>query len=170
MKQSAVASPHPAAAQAARDILLAGGNAIDAAVGAMLACCVATPGAVGLGGYGGSLVAYLANERKTVAIDFDSRAPLAYRPELFGGEWAKYDLGYLSVTVPAVVAGLALALERFGTLPWAAVSEPAVALAEGGVPVTAELKAQLDKWAAKAEPVSRRALFPGGTVPDVGSL
>src|SRR5690349_2187572 len=97
-----VATPHPAAAAAGRGLLLRGGNAVDAAVGAMLACCVATPGAVGLGGYGGSLVAYLADERKTVAIDFDSRAPLAYRPELFGGERAKYDVGYLSVTVPAV--------------------------------------------------------------------
>src|SRR5947209_4708292 len=167
---AAVATPHPAAAAAGRDLLLRGGNAVDAAVGAVLACCVATPGAVGLGGYGGSLVAYLANERKAVAIDFDSRAPLAYRPELFGGEWAKYDRGYLSVTVPAVVAGLALALERFGTLPWAAVSEPAVALAEGGVPVTAELKAQLDKWATKADPVSRRALFPDGAVPAAGAV
>jgi gamma-glutamyltranspeptidase/glutathione hydrolase len=165
-----VATPHPAAAAAGRDLLLRGGNAVDAAVGAMLACCVATPGMVGLGGYGGSLVAYLANERKTVAIDFDSRAPLAYRPEPFGGERAKYDVGYLSITVPAVVAGLALALERFGTLPWAAVSEPAVALAEGGVPVTAELKAQLDKWATKADPVSRRALFPGGAVPAAGAV
>src|SRR5437764_7978656 len=85
MKRSAVATPHPAAAAAAREILMRGGNAIDAAIGAMLACCVATPGAVGLGGYGGSLVAYLAAHRKAVAIDFDSRAPLAYRPEWFGG-------------------------------------------------------------------------------------
>src|SRR5437763_14023282 len=168
MRPSAVATPHPAAAAAAKDILLRGGNAVDAAVGAMLACCVATPGAVGLGGYGGSLVAYLAEPGTTVAIDFDSRAPLAYRPEVFGGERAKYDRGYLSVTVPAVVAGLALALERFGTLSWAAVSEPAVALAEGGVPVTAELTAHLDKWAVKADPVSRRALFPGGAGPTGG--
>src|SRR5438034_10616585 len=137
---AAVATPHPAAAAAGRDLLLRGGNAVDAAVGAMLACCVATPGAVGLGGYGGSLVAYLANERTTVAIDFDSRAPLAYRPELFGGERAKFETDSLSITVPAVVAGLDLAMTRFGTLPWAAVSEPAIALAETGVPVTADLK------------------------------
>ena len=56
MRRSAVATPHPAAAAAARNILMHGGSAIDAAVGAMLVCCVATPGAVGLGGYGGSLV------------------------------------------------------------------------------------------------------------------
>src|SRR5438034_3521530 len=146
MRQAAVATPHPAAAAAARHILLHGGNAVDAAVGAMLACCVTTPGAVGLGGYGGSLVAYLANSSKAVAIDFDSRAPLAYRAELFGGLAQRYESGHLSITVPAVVAGLELALERFGTQSWAAVSEPAIMLAEGGVPMTSDLKRQLDEW------------------------
>src|SRR6185312_13666808 len=92
-KTAAVAAPHPAAAAAGREILLRGGNAVDAAVGAMLACCVAEPGMVGLGGYGGSLVAFLAGEGRAVAIDFDSRAPLAYRPELFGGR-EEYAAGY----------------------------------------------------------------------------
>src|SRR4051812_46028191 len=95
---AAVATPHPAAAAAARTILLRGGNAVDAAVGAMLTCCVAMPGMVSLGGYGGSVVAYLADRNATVAIDFDSCAPLSYRPEVFGGERAKYDTGYLSIT------------------------------------------------------------------------
>ncbi|HEY1379591.1 MAG TPA: gamma-glutamyltransferase [Gemmataceae bacterium] len=165
---AAVATPHPAAAAAGRTILLRGGNAVDAAVGAMLACCVATPGMVGLGGYGGSLVAFLADKKATVAIDFDSRAPLAYRPEAFA-DAAAYETGYLSITVPAVVAGLDLALTQFGTLPWAVVSEPAIALAEGGVPVSAELKRTLDSWWAKADSVSRRALFPSGSIPDVGA-
>src|SRR6185437_11448500 len=84
--RAALATPQPAAAEAGRQLLLQGGNALDAAVGAMLACCVVAPGSVGLGGYGGSLVAYRARERKTVALDFDSRAPLAYRPEIFGGD------------------------------------------------------------------------------------
>src|SRR5438309_7821346 len=99
----------------------------------MLACCVATPGAVGIGGYGGSLVAYLAKGRKTIAIDFDSRAPLAYRAELFAGDASRYEAGYLSITVPAIVAGLALAIERFGMQSWAAVSRPAIRLAENGI-------------------------------------
>jgi gamma-glutamyltranspeptidase / glutathione hydrolase len=166
-KTAAVATPHPAAADAGRELLLRGGNAVDAAVGAMLACCVAMPGSVGLGGYGGSMVVWLAKEARPGAIDFDSRAPLAYRPEHFGDR-QKHDLGYLSITVPAVVAGLELALQRFGTLPWAVVSEPAIALAEQGVPVSAELKRQLDNWARKADSVSLRALFPSGAVPDEG--
>src|SRR5438270_377200 len=89
-------------------------NTSNRSVGAMLVCCVAMPGMVGVGGYGGSMVAYLAAEGKAVAIDFDSRAPLAYRPEVFGGIRSAYDRGYLSISVPAVVAGLELALRRFG--------------------------------------------------------
>src|SRR6516225_8178782 len=96
LRSSAVATPHPAAAEAARTILARGGNAMDAAVGAMLASCVVIPGSVGIGGYGGSLVAYVASQRKVFAIDFDSRAPLAFRPELFGGDGMAYELGYRS--------------------------------------------------------------------------
>ncbi len=170
MRSSAVATPHPAAAAAAKEILQHGGNAIDAAVGGMLACCVATPGAVGLGGYGGSLVAYIAKTGKTIAIDFDSRAPLAYRSELFSGRPEHYESGYLSITVPAVVAGLAMALERFGTQTWSAVSQPAIRLAEEGLPMTLLLEKQLRDWLKKADAVSRQALFANGAVPETGAI
>src|SRR6478609_6799855 len=105
---AAVATPHPSATEAARMILSRGGNAVDAAVGAMLASCVVVPGSVGIGGYGGSLIAYVASEQNVVAIDFDSRAPLAFRRELFGDDRNAYELGYRSIAVPAVVAGLAM--------------------------------------------------------------
>ena len=164
-----MASPEPAATDAAAMILLHGGNAVDAAVAAMLACCVTMPGSVGIGGYGGSMVAYLAQEKKGVAIDFDSRAPLAYQPGVFGGEAKAYEVGYLAVTVPAVLAGLELALSRLGTLPWRVVSESAIALAERGIPVDGDLHRQLENWAMKADPISRRALFPGGAVPEAGA-
>src|SRR6476659_11013257 len=74
-KTAAVAPPHPQAARAAREILTSGRNAVDAAVAAMLTLCVVLPGSVGLGGYGGSMVVYLAAKRKTLALDFDSRCP-----------------------------------------------------------------------------------------------
>jgi gamma-glutamyltranspeptidase/glutathione hydrolase len=164
---AAVATPHPLAADAAKEILDSGGNAIDVAVGAMLACCVVTPGAVGLGGYGGSLVAYLADTRKSVAIDFDSRAPLEYRPEHYANDPQRYESGHLSITVPGVVAGLALALEKFGTQSWAAVSQPALRVAEDGFAVSLLLKKQLDDFAKKADAISRRAMFPQGVVPAV---
>jgi gamma-glutamyltranspeptidase/glutathione hydrolase len=103
-----------------------------------------------------------------VAIDFDSRAPLAYRPDASGNS-ASYESGYLAVSVPAVAAGLGLALERFGTLSWATVSEPAIALAEHGVVVSEALKRELENWARKTDPTSLRALFPDGRMPEVGS-
>jgi gamma-glutamyltranspeptidase / glutathione hydrolase len=172
---AAVATPNLAAAAAGRDIFLRGGNAIDAAVAAMLACCVVEPGMVGLGGYGGSMVAYLANSTspaargQTVAIDFDSRAPLAYRPKSFIDGAANYESGSLSITVPAVVAGLGMAANRFGTLPWSTVSEPAIALAEDGFTFSPKLSKRFDDWASKSDPASRQAIFPGGIPPAVGA-
>jgi len=76
----------------------------------------------------------------------------------------------LSITVPAVVAGLALALERFGTRSWAAVSTPAIRLAEDGVPMTTQLKGQLDDWVKKADSRSQQALLPDREVPEVGTV
>jgi gamma-glutamyltranspeptidase len=166
---AAAATAHPEAASAARDVLARGGNAVDAAVGAILALCVVTPSQVGLGGYGGSMVLYRARDRKLIALDFDSCAPIAFRPELFAGNTRELTLnGYLSLTVPAVVAGLTRALRDFGTMTWRDVSQYAIALAEGGFPIDARLKTQLDTWAAKADERSRRAYVPGGVVPEVG--
>jgi gamma-glutamyltranspeptidase/glutathione hydrolase len=162
-----IATPHPAAAAAGKEMYLQGGNAMDAAVAAMLACCVVEPAMVGLGGYGGSLVGFLSGQ--TVAIDFDSRAPLGYRPELYERR-EDYEAGYRSITIPAVIAGLDLALASFGTLPWKDVSAPANRLAEDGVAVTATLRRQLDGWFTKADPGSRRAFLADGVVPDVGSV
>src|SRR5215213_9954150 len=101
--RSVAATPHPEAAAAARQAFEGGGNAVDAACAAVLALCVATPPQVGFGGYGGCMVAYLADRNSVVALDFDSRAPLAYRDDLFMPDpAARSSHGYLAVTVPAV--------------------------------------------------------------------
>jgi gamma-glutamyltranspeptidase len=73
---AAVATSHPEAARAGAEILRAGGNAVDAAVAAVCTLCVVTPGSVGFAGYGGTMVAYSARDKRVVAIDFDSRPPL----------------------------------------------------------------------------------------------
>src|SRR5436190_19591470 len=83
--RSVAATPDPHAAAAARDAYQRGGNAVDAACAAVMTLCVATPAQVGFGGYGGSLIAYLSDRNDVVALDFDSRCPLAYRRELFEG-------------------------------------------------------------------------------------
>ena len=83
---AAVATGHPHGASAGLEMLQDGGNAVDAAVAAMLALSVVIPGSVGLGGYGGSAVIRLAENQDraggkkhgVIAVDFDSRAPLEF--------------------------------------------------------------------------------------------
>ena len=169
MNQAAVATHHPLAASTAQRILLAGGNAIDAAVAAMITLCVVLPGSVGLGGYGGSMVVYLANKRKTLALDFDSRCPRGYRDDLFADDWAgKSNFGYLAVTVPAIISGLSAALREWGTKSWKDVCAHALELAENGFPMEPETRRQLDKWRAGADELSVRAHFADGRIPEVG--
>lgn len=151
------------------EMLHGGGNVVDAAVTAMIALGVVTPASVGLGGFGGSLVLYQAKDRSVVALDFDSRAPMEYRPELFAANPSKLsDVGYLAPTAPGVLGGLAEAVKQFGTRTWADVSQPAIKLAEQGFPVDAALKGQIEKWARQTDPVSFRAFLPDGQVPEVG--
>jgi gamma-glutamyltranspeptidase/glutathione hydrolase len=157
---SAVSTPHPEARAAAAAILARGGNAVDAAVAAMTALCVVEPGNVGLAGYGGSMVIYLAGEQRTTSIDFDSRAPLAFRPDTFNEPNATF--GYLAVGVPGVVAGLDLALTTHGTLPWGAVSAHALDLAENGFVPSERLRRGLENFRLHADPASVRALLPDG--------
>src|SRR5437899_3265635 len=111
MPTAAVATNRPLAAQAGIDALKQGGNAVDAAVAAMMVNCVIQPSSVGFGGYGGSMVVYFANEKKPQALDFDSRAPLAFKPELFNDP-QKALHGYLAAGVPANVAGFDAALRQ----------------------------------------------------------
>jgi gamma-glutamyltranspeptidase/glutathione hydrolase len=166
---AAVATHHPLAASAARDILQAGGNAADAAVAAMAVFCVVLPGSVGFGGYGGSMVIYSAKTGRCSAIDFDTRAPLAYRDELFRDDFAaKSNHGYLAVSVPAIIAGLAMTLERFGTKSWADATRRAIEIAEGGFPMEAETHKHLLKWHDGADDLSRRAFFADRSIPDIG--
>src|SRR5205814_7274773 len=64
-------------------ILADGGNAIDAAVAAALAANVAAPARSGIGGYGGHMIVALNGGRKVAAIDFNTAAPAAARPDMF---------------------------------------------------------------------------------------
>jgi gamma-glutamyltranspeptidase / glutathione hydrolase len=149
-------------------MLQQGGTAVDAAVAAMIALSVVIPGSVGLGGYGGSAVIYLARHRTTVAIDFDSRAPLCFQEGLVTADPQTSYYGPRSVTVPAVVAGLDLILREFGTKSWREASQPAIRLAEEGFEFESEHRRFLDRSAPKFDRQSLVNLFPAGTLPEVG--
>jgi gamma-glutamyltranspeptidase/glutathione hydrolase len=164
--RQAVACSRREAAEAARDTLRQGGNAIDAAVAALLVQCVVEPSNVGIGGYGGSLVYYEASTNRVHAIDFTSRAPRKFAPDRFTEESGQH--GYLAVGTPGIVAGIELALARFGTLPFKSLSRHAVALADNGIVVTPGMARAFHRLDEQLDPVSRRAYFPNG-VPSQGS-
>ncbi|HVT26483.1 MAG TPA: gamma-glutamyltransferase [Lacipirellulaceae bacterium] len=158
-KSAAVATGHPLGAAAGLEILREGGNAIDAAVGSMLALCVVIPGSVGLGGYGGSAVIRVARTGQVIAVDFDSRAPLGYREGFISGDEESTNYGARSVSVPAVVAGLDMILRDFGAKSWREVSQPAIRLAEEGFTFDSEHQRYLNRCAPKFDPASLKTLF-----------
>jgi gamma-glutamyltranspeptidase/glutathione hydrolase len=123
------------ATQVGVDVLKDGGNAIDAAVAVGYALAVVYPAAGNLGG-GGFMTLQLADGRKTF-IDFREKAPLAATRDMFLGSDGQVvkglsTRGHLAVAVPGTVAGLELALAKYGTMPRAAVIAPAIRYAEQG--------------------------------------
>lgn len=165
--RAGASTPHPLAGEAARMMLASGGNAVDAAIAAMLTMSVVIPGSVGPGGYGGSMILRL-KDGSVIAMDFDSRAPKAYRPELFASRPESEMFGYLSISVPAVVAGFAEALKRWGTVSWARASEHAIQTASEGFLLDDILKNHMDTMAAGMDETSFEAMFPLGRVPEIG--
>ena len=135
------------AASIGRDVLAAGGNAVDAAVATGFALAVTYPTAGNIGGGGFMVIRF--NNGRTTALDFRERAPAAARSEMFtetGGAYSsrRHHNSHLSVGVPGTVAGLALAHERYGRLAWADLVAPAQRLASEGFPQTDGLARSLE--------------------------
>src|SRR5690242_15851652 len=130
-RRGAVASAHPLASMAGIEMLLAGGNAVDAAVAVASTLNVVEPFMSGAGGIGLMLISR-GDERHV--LDFIGHAPRAADAarctddELAGG--AK------SCATPGNLGGWLAALERFGTMDRARVLAPAIGHAERGVPLT----------------------------------
>ncbi len=117
------------------DILKRGGNAVDAAVAVAYALAVTYPAAGNLGG-GGFMTLQLADGRRTF-IDFRELAPLAATADMFLDAQGNVrpdasTRGHLAVAVPGTVSGLEYMRTRYGTLPRAALIDPAIRLAEKG--------------------------------------
>lgn len=121
------------AARAGLEMLEAGGNAVDAAAATAFALSVSQPFSAGLGG--GVFVLIRSADGKIAAIDGRETAPAAADRDMYlrpGVAQGASLLGALAVATPGFVRGMALALERYGTLPLARVLEPAIRLAEEG--------------------------------------
>lgn len=128
-------------------VLKEGGNAVDAAVAMGFALAVTYPRAGNLGG-GGFMLVHLGKTGETVAIDYREKAPLKSTRNMFLDGKGEVDIERARHTiyssgVPGTVAGLSLALEKYGTMPLEKVIAPAIKLAEEGFPVSAELRESL---------------------------
>ena len=116
-------------------VLQSGGNAADAAVGTAAALAVVEPSSTGIGGDCFCLF-YAASQGVVGAVNGSGRSPRALTLELAGGRAGFDPQGPHAVTVPGAIAGWVDTVERFGRMPMADVLAPAIALAEGGFPVT----------------------------------
>jgi len=162
-----VATDEELASRAGVEILQRGGNAIDAAVAVAFALAVVEPAAGNIGG-GGFMLVRMADGR-TSFLDYREVAPGTATRDMYIKPDGKLDteasvVGYKSVAVPGTVAGLELALKKFGTMKFSEVLAPAIRYAENGFPVSAKLarefaeeKKDLQKFSA-----SRRIFLKNG--------
>lgn len=132
-----VVSQNTIATKVGADILRQGGNAVDAAVATAFALAVTLPRAGNIGGDGFMMV-HLAKTGETIFIDYRGVAPKAAKLDTFVDLDGKEiddvaSKGYRAPTVPGTVAGLYLAHQKYGRLPWKTLVEPAYRLAADGV-------------------------------------
>jgi gamma-glutamyltranspeptidase / glutathione hydrolase len=142
-----VASQEGIATRIGVEVLEAGGNAVDAAVAVGFALAVTLPRAGNLGG-GGFMIVHQAESGETVAIDYRETAPGAAHRDMYLAADGEPDpqlsrFSHLAAGVPGTVAGMALALERYGTMSLADALAPAIRLAEQGFPVSVDLAESL---------------------------
>lgn len=149
-KQSAVAMPDTFSAHAAKAVLEQGGNAIDAAIAAQFVLAVTLPEAGNIGGGGFMLI---HKDGKGDFIDYRETAPSAAHRDMYLDEQGqvienKSIYGIHTSGVPGSVAGMWLAHKKHGTLPWKALVQPAVTLAEQGFVVPEKLAQLIEDYIA----------------------
>jgi len=144
-KSGMVVSQNETASRVGAEVLRDGGSAIDAAVATAFALAVTHPTAGNIGG--GGFIVYRPASGDPVAYDFREMAPAKASATMFlqDGKYSSrvHHDSYLAVGVPGTVAGLHLAWQQHGRLPWNRLVSPAIALARGGFIVTDGLSRSL---------------------------
>lgn len=167
----AVTSGHPAASAAGLSVLQQGGNVVDAAVTTSLAMGVAAPWGSGLGG---KMVMLYRNGAtgEVHCVEALNAAPRELDPDKFAAlprEDRRH--GFAAVCVPGLPAGLALAHGRWGSRDWDEVVQPAVELAERGIPFDQEMQPLFRHKVARLrhDPGAAGLYLSNGKAPGVGS-
>lgn len=169
-KNGMVVSSHYLASEVGNEVLMQGGNAMDAAVATAFALAVTLPRAGNIGG--GGFIVYHGADGEVTAFNFREKAPLAATQTMFLNSQGRvknnsnHD-GPLSVGVPGTVAGLALAHERLGSMPWDDLVAPSVSLAEDGFPFSWEMLPFVEMLSKrpKAYPSTSKVFLKPGNKP-----
>ena len=194
MTQAMVSAAQPEAAEAAADILRAGGNVVDAAIAGALVQTVVDPQMCGIAGMG-CMHLYLPSQGVHTTIDFHGRSSAAVRPDMWEDRivreaedgWGfilqtrENELGYQAVTTPMTLRAFDLALRQYGTKTLAALLEPAIAYAEHGYQIRPHMVHFWTRPPIAGRDGNRaivthfpatRAIYchPDGTLKDVGDI
>lgn len=151
-KNGIVSSASRLASEAGVGALKQGGNAVDAAIATAFALAVTWPSAGNIGG--GGFMVYHGDDGEATTFDFREKAPLAATERMYLGLDGQVvnnsnHFGPLAVGVPGTVAGLWLAHQRLGSLPWEELVEPAIKLAREGIPITYSLASGFSRSASR---------------------
>jgi len=171
-----VAAANPLAVEAGMQVLARGGSAVDAAVAVQAVLGLVEPQSSGLGG-GAFMMHYDASTDEVTSYDGRETAPAAATPDLFFEDGRPLGFGDAvlsgrSTGVPGVVAMLAMAQAEHGTLPWAALFEPAERLARDGFVVSPRLARFIANPRGQARTPWADAYFtgPDGTRLEAGDV
>jgi gamma-glutamyltranspeptidase / glutathione hydrolase len=168
-----VATEHPAASQAGAQILAAGGNAMDAAIAANAAMGVVSPMQCGVGGDLFAIV-YEAKSGKLHGLNASGWSAASLNAELLRQQGISKmpTNGPHVVTVPGCVAGWEALHKQFARKKLSELLKPAIALAEGGVPVPEIIGGywESERKVLVREASTAKVFLPGGKVPKVGEV
>ena len=174
--EAGIASAHPLATAAGREILETGGNAFDAAVAVAATLAVVEPHASGMGG-GGFLLLQRARDGFETMVDARERAPFAARADMYldaaGEPVPQASLrGPLAAGIPGLPAALVHVAGKYGRLPLARTLAPAIKHARNGFPVTPRYRQMTERAheSLLASPGSTEIFLANGFVPDVGDV
>ncbi len=163
-----VTSGHPLASMAGMQILLKGGNAIDASVAVLATLNVVRPQMSGAGG-NGFFTIYDKASGKVYSLGATGAAPLKLDPEKMTPETLYR--GILAGKTPGLFGSWVAALDRFGTMSLGEVLEPAIGYAADGHPIEASVVGSIRglKDIFEQYPSSQRVFLPNGRIPDADS-
>lgn len=150
VNEAMTVSAHPLASETGTAIIKKGGNAVDAAIAVHMALAVVYPQAGNIGG--GGFFVIRENNGKSYSLDFREKSPISSHKDMFLDKDGtplpdKSQNGHLAAGVPGAVDGMVKAYEKFGSLPWEELIQPAIDLAENGFVLIEEEAAYFNRVA-----------------------